>query len=122
FTRRRRPAGLIAIEHGAAEDRHHDEPAIRELVIADNSVAIGARFADTAESSEQRVAADRTVQRLARRVVARALLREDRQLRVDDLHDVVWTDGERVVGRVAWRGRIVGARPRDEPEAETVEA
>ena len=110
---------LIGPHRTTAEDRHDDQPAIGELVVAHDRVAVVERLALAAEALEHVVRVHRAVQHLARRVELLALLREDRHARVHGLHDVIGADGERVVGRVAQRGRAL--RPL-EADAEPVEA
>ncbi len=77
----------------ACENRHHDEPAVGQLIVADDGVAVVVRFTGTAEALEQRVGRDGAVDDLA-------ILPEDRHAGVDDLEDVVTSHGQRVVGRV----------------------
>jgi len=86
---------LIRALVAAREYRHHDEPAIRQLIVADYGVAIVVRFARAAEALEQDVRRDRAVDDLA-------VLPEDRHSCVDDLEDVVPSHGKRVVGGVTY--------------------
>ena len=81
----------------------------RELVVANDRVAVGARFADAAEAREHRVGAPVR----GRATVVLPLFREDRHLRVDDLEDVIGTDGEGVVGRIASAEAIEAGKDRD---------
>ena len=132
-TRPPRPPGLsrlrglawprsIPIEHRRPEDRHHDEPAPGELVVSDDGVAIRAGLAHAAEAGKNRVGAHGSVQCPAGRIVPRTLFREDRELRVDDLEDVVRADGERVVRWIPRSGRVVRARTGSHAGTEAVEA
>jgi hypothetical protein len=45
-----------------AKDRHDDQPALRELIVTDNRVAVVARFARAAEAAEHVVGVHRAVQ------------------------------------------------------------
>jgi hypothetical protein len=92
---------LIGTDSPSPEDRHHDQPAIGELVITHDRVAVVRGLARAAEAFEDRVGQDWAVENLASRVEPLALLREDGHPRIDGLHNVVWPDGETVVGRVA---------------------
>jgi hypothetical protein len=80
-----------------AEDRHHDQPAIGELVVAHHGVTVVAGLAPAAESLEHVARLARTIEHEPGRVELLALLREDRHARVDDLHDVIGSDRQRVV-------------------------
>jgi len=42
---------------GSRKGRHHDEPAVGELIVADHRVTVVVRFARTAETLEHRVVA-----------------------------------------------------------------
>ncbi len=97
----RRRRGFVGHRRDLAEDRHHDQPPVGELIVAHHGVAVVAALAGAAEPLEHVVRLHGTVEHLARGVVHRALLREDRHARVHDLHDVVGPHGQRVVGRVA---------------------
>ncbi len=124
LSRRRGLAGprSVRIEHRAPEDRHHDEPAPGELVVSDDGVAVRAGLAHAAEAGEDRVGAHGSVQRPAGRIVPRTFFREDRELRVDDLEDVVRADGERVIRWIPRRGRVVRTRTGGHAGTEAVEA
>ena len=101
------------------EDRHHDQPALRELIVADHGVAVVARFTDAPEAGEHLVRGDGPVEDLPRGLVARALLRKHGQARVDDVDDVIGTDGDAGVRRAA---AGVGPLRPFEPDAKAVEA
>src|SRR5882724_951531 len=58
---------LIGPDLTAAKCRHHDQPAIRELIITNYSIAIVGGFARAAKAFEDRVGCDRAVQDLAGR-------------------------------------------------------
>ena len=105
-------ARLIGALGAAREDRHHDEPAIRELIVAHDGVAVVVRFARSTEPLEERIRGDRTV-------YDRAVLAKDRYARVDDLDHVVRPHGQRVIGRVASFPAAV--RPL-QPHTKTIEA
>ncbi len=94
---------LVRSLHGAPEDRHHDEPSFRQLVVADDRITVGPRFTDTAEPREHGVRGDRPVQDLPGRVESLSFLRKHHQLRIHGLHDVIGTDPEAVVRRVPRR-------------------
>ena len=74
--------------------RHHDEPAVGQLIVTDHSVAVVVRFTRAAEAPEERVRRDGAVDDLS-------VLPENRHAGVDDLEDVIAAHGNRVVGRVA---------------------
>ena len=94
-------ARLIRPLRGAREYGHHDEPPIRDLIVADHGVAVVARLARPAESPEHVVGRHRPVERAAGRVESVAFLGEDRHPGVHDLHDVIRSDREAVVRRIA---------------------
>jgi len=108
---------LIGTHFGAPENRHHDQPPIRDLVIADDGVPVVSRFASAAESFEDGVGRHRAVENLAAGLVLFSLLRKNREARVDHLDDVVWPDGETVVGGIA---AAVSAMRTDEARAQAV--
>ena len=116
---RDRAGGAVVrlLDYRAPEDRHDDEPPLGQLVVADHGIAVGAAAADLTVAGEQRVSTHGPEERASGRVELRALLREDGELRVDDLEDVVRPHGEAVVRRIAWR-RGAGVEPR----AQAVEA
>jgi hypothetical protein len=116
-----RPSGLRLIwpDGTASEDWHDDKPAVCELVIPNDSITVGPHFARASESLEDRVSRYRPVENLARRIVLFALLREDGDVRIHGLHNVIGPDRKAVIRRVALRNsslRTFKAR------AETVEA
>src|SRR6185437_9424826 len=86
------------------EDRHDYQPAICELIVAYDSIAVVVRLARTAKSLEDVVRLDRPVQHLARRVEQCALLGIDRHPRIDELNDVIAPNSETVVGGTAHHG------------------
>jgi hypothetical protein len=88
---------LIGPLRAAPEDRHHYQPAISKLIIANYRVAIVGGLARAAEASKKRIGRDRPVQGLARCSEPLSFLGEDRHPRIDDLEDVVQADGESVI-------------------------
>ena len=84
---------FMVAQRRSGEARHHDQPAIGELVIPHHGVAVGPRLARTAEAAEDIVRRDR-LKGATRLTDAAAPLRADRHSRVDDLHDVVGPDRE----------------------------
>jgi hypothetical protein len=90
-----RPTGrrLIWPDGSAPKNRHHHQPSISELIIANDGVAVIRGLARAAEAFEDRVSRDGTVQDLARRLEPLAFLREDRHPCIDDLEDVIFSDG-----------------------------
>ena len=116
---RRPDRWLIGPRRTTPEERHHDEPAIGNLVVAHDRVAVVRRLALPAEALEEVRGWHRTVEHAPSRVELPALLREDGGLGVDDLHDVIGPDGERVVRRVANVRRALRSL---EADAETVKA
>lgn len=109
---------LIRPLGAAPENRHHDQPAIGELVIANDGVSVIRRLARAPETSEDGIGGDGTVQNLASRFELFAFLRKDRHPRIDDLEDVIQADGEAVIGRVSQDSSALRAF---EPNAEPVE-
>jgi hypothetical protein len=96
----------------ACENRHHDEPAVGQLIVAHDGIAVVVRFTGAAEALEQRVGGDGAVDDLA-------ILPEDRHAGVDDLDDVVAADGKGVVGGVA---HFPAALRSLQPDAQAVKA
>src|SRR5436309_5265836 len=96
----------------ARKDRHHDQPAIGQLIVAHDGITVVVRFARAAEALEQGVRRDGTVDDFA-------VLPKDRHAGIDDLEDVVASHGERVVGGVACLPAAVRTL---EPNAQAVEA
>jgi hypothetical protein len=91
----------VLTQRKPAKDRHHNQPAIRELIVAHHRVAIRAVRASAIEAAEDVVRPDWPVQHFAGRIELTSPLRVDRHARVDDLHDVVRAHRERIVGGVA---------------------
>src|SRR5262249_206731 len=110
---------LIRTDGPPPENRHHYQPAISELIITHDGVAIVRCLTCPAEAFEDIVSRDGAVENFARRVVLPAFLREDGYARIDRLHNVIRPDGETVVRRVAQCGRAL--RP-FKPDAKPVEA
>src|SRR5262249_51224264 len=81
---------LIGTDGAATENRHHDQPAIGKLIVADDGVAVIIGFACAPEILEHGVCRYRAVESFA-------LFREDRHSRVDDLENMVRPDCEAVV-------------------------
>src|SRR5262249_6371974 len=97
----RRPSGrLIRTNRAPAEDRHYDQPAMRQLIVTNDRVSVVAGIAGAAEALEHRVRRHRTQQHLARLVVRLPLLREYREPAVHDLYDVIGAHCQAVVRRV----------------------
>jgi hypothetical protein len=88
---------LIRSDRASPEKRHHDQPPIGELIVADNGIAVIRPLALAAKPLEEVRRLDGSVQHAAGRIEPSALLREDRRPRVHDLDDVIGSDGERVV-------------------------
>src|SRR4029434_9361662 len=109
---------LIRMRTDAAEDRHHDQPSIGELVVAHDGVAVVGRLARAGEAGKHGVVGHGAGEHRARRAVLLPLLGEDRHARIHRLHDVVGADREAVVRRVAKRRRSLRAF---EPETQTIE-
>ncbi len=103
----------------AAEQGHHNQPAIGELVVTHDGISVVARVALAAESVEHRVGGHGAIEDAAGRVVFGALLREDGQPAVHDLNNMVWPDRQTVVRGVSTRRWALGAV---EPDPEPVEA
>jgi hypothetical protein len=104
---------LIWPHRATPEERHHDEPAIRDLVVARHRIAVVGRLALAAEALEEVRGRHGTVHDAPGRVELLALLREDCRLAVHDLNDVIGPDGKRVVRGVAKIGRALRAGKAD---------
>jgi hypothetical protein len=89
--------GLIRSYGTAAKDRHHNQPASGQLIIANDSVAIVARFALASESGKDGVGDDGPIQNFSGSVETPAFLGVDRYARVYGLEDVIRTDSQAVV-------------------------
>src|SRR5258707_5300617 len=109
---------LVGANSSAPERRHHDEPAIGKLVITNDGVTIVSRLARATEALENRVSRDWPVQNFAGLSVLLPLPCEDRHPRIDDLKDVVRSNRETVVRRIAHCRSAVWAF---EPHAKAVE-
>src|SRR5206468_10488954 len=91
------------------EDRHDDEPAIGELIVAHDGVPIVVRLAGAAEALEQHIRRNGAVD-------DPAVLAENRHARVHNLEHVISAHGERVVGWIARRPTPCGPwRPKPRP-------
>jgi hypothetical protein len=95
---------LVLATRKPREYRHDDQPAVRQLVVAGHGVTVVVRLTRSAESLEHVVRFDGAVKRSAGCVEFVSALRKDGHARVHYLHDVVWADGEAVVGRITHRG------------------
>ena len=95
---------LVRTLSAASERRHHDKPAVGQLIIADDGVAIVDRFAGAAEALEESVGRNRTVKRLAGGIELLAFLGKDGHSRIDDLKYMVRPDRQAVIGRIAEGG------------------
>ena len=91
---------------------------MRELIVADDGVAVVARFARAAEAAKHVVGVHRAIQHAPRVLVSGAPLRKDRHPRIHDLDDVIGADRERIVGRIPQGRRAL--RPL-ETDAQAVE-
>ncbi len=110
---------MVRTRSGAAKCRHHDEPAVRELVVTHDGVAVVPLLARSGEAGKDRIGWDAAVQHAAGRIELLTLLGEDREPRIDGLDDVVRSDCQAVVGRISyerWTLRSV------ESKAKSVEA
>ena len=81
--------------------RHHDEPSVGKLIVANHGVAAVSRVAHTAKTLEDRVRRHGSVNHCSGLVVLLAFLRVHRDTRVHDLKDVVWADCQAAVGGAA---------------------
>jgi hypothetical protein len=88
---------LIRTFGSSPESGHNYQPAICQLIVANNGVAVVGGFARAAKALEDRVGGYRTVNRFPGLFEKLPLLREDRQPGVNDLEDVIFTDGQAVV-------------------------
>ena len=104
--------GLVGTAGDAIEDRHDEEPAVRQLVVAHHGIAIVALLARAAKAFEDRVGGYRAVEDLA-------LLGKDRHARIDNLHDVVGSGRQAVVGGIAARRRALWTFKADAESVET---
>ena len=95
-----RRRGIVLPGGQATEDGHDDQPAIGQLVVADDGVAV-VDLPGVSEALEKIVGRNGAVEHLSGRIEARALLGEDRHSRVDDLDDMVRPDRQGVIGRIA---------------------
>ena len=110
---------LIRPRRSPREDRHDDQPAIGQLVVADDGVTVVARLAWAGESLEDVVRGHRSIKHPAGGVEHRTLLREGRHARIHGLHDVIGPHGKAVVGGIAAASRALRA---GEAHAESIEA
>lgn len=104
------------------EDRHHNQPAIRKLVVTYNCVTVIPFLAHASKSRENCVCRYGTVKHGSGVWVARAFFCEHRKTSVYNLHDVIWADREAVIGGIAVKHGAAAALRAFEAIAETVEA
>src|SRR4029434_9866284 len=97
---------LIRSRRAATKDRHDDQPAIGELIVANDGITIVGGLASAAESFEDRIRSHRAIDNLAGRLELFALLRKDGDARVDDLKDMVATC-ETIIRRVTQNRRAL---------------
>src|SRR5580704_1523127 len=98
---------------------HDDQPSSSQLIVANDRVAVVARFTYSAEAGPDRLCQHRSIQDCSRLVVFLALFRVDCQPRIYRLHDVIGADREAVIRRIVKIGRAL--RPL-KPSAKAVEA
>jgi hypothetical protein len=72
------------------ENRHYDQPAVGQLIVPYYGVAVVMRLAGSTETLEKSIGRDRTIDDLP-------VLAKDRHARVDDLKNVVSSDGKRII-------------------------
>src|SRR5580765_1427237 len=87
----------------ACENRHDKKPPAGKLVEADDAITVIASLTGSAETGPQRIGCAGAVQYFPALFIARTLLGIDRDSRIHDLHNVVRTDREAIVGRIAER-------------------
>jgi hypothetical protein len=95
-------AGAHRVTHGirSREDRQEKHPALCQLVIPDDGVSTVLRLAPTAEAGEDRIRGHRAPQHHTARAIHAAFLGEHAHRGIDDMHDVIGTDGEAVIGNL----------------------
>jgi hypothetical protein len=102
----------------APKRRHHDEPAIGQLVITHNGVSIVHLLAGAAKTPEYIAGLTWAVKNAAGAVKSFAFLAEDSHPGVDDLNDMIGSDGKGIVGRASVKSRTLWPF---EPFAQAVE-
>src|SRR5690349_2115586 len=114
----RRCLRLIRPYRRTPKDRHHDQPATRELVIANNGVTVVLRFTRTTEALKDRIRDDRPVEDLPRLGIFLTSLGKYRHAGVHDLNDVVRPNCKRIV---RWISKVSRALRSRKPDAKPVE-
>src|SRR5215471_5743977 len=78
----------------ACENRHDKKPPAGKLVVADDAITVIASLTGSAETGPQCIGRAGAVQYFPALFIARTLLAIDRDTRINDLHNMVWTDCE----------------------------
>jgi hypothetical protein len=110
--------GFVSPGSEPPENGYDDQPAVRQLIVAHDCVAI-VDLTAIAAALENVPRLNRPVKHAAGDIKTLSLLCVDRHHRVDDLNNVVRTDRQSVVGRVAKSPRALRA---DEALSESVKA
>src|SRR5262244_1393101 len=110
---------LIRSFRPASKDRHHNKPAVCELIVPHHRIAVISRLTCAAEPFEKRVRWSGAIQHLAGRFVTFALLGKDSHPRVDDLEYVIFPDRNAVV---RWIAQVGSSLRTFEPYAEPIKA